>query len=56
VVKNVKKGEPFTAENVRSIRPAMGLSTKRYEEALAKKAFCDIEAGTPLSEEMIAGE
>jgi pseudaminic acid synthase len=56
VVKDIKKGEPFTVENVRSIRPAMGLSTKRYEEALAKTASYDIEAGTPLSEEMIAGE
>jgi pseudaminic acid synthase len=53
VVKDVKKGELFTVENVRSIRPAMGLSTKRYEEVLTKTASCDIEAGMPLSEEMI---
>ena len=56
VVKDVKKGESFTAENVRSIRPAMGLSTKRYEEALTKTAAYDVESGMPLSEEMITDE
>jgi N-acetylneuraminate synthase len=53
VVKDVKKGEFFTAENVRSIRPAMGLATKLYEEVLTKTAACDIEAGMPLMKEMI---
>jgi sialic acid synthase SpsE len=53
VVKDVKKGESFTADNIRSIRPAMGLSTRRYEEVLAKTAACDIEMGTPLAEGMI---
>jgi sialic acid synthase SpsE len=54
VVKDVKKGESFTEDNVRSIRPAMGLSTRRYEEVLTRTAACDIEAGTPLAEGMMA--
>jgi len=53
VVKNMKKGEPFTPENVRSIRPAAGLPAKRYEEVLGKKAACDIERGVPLTEGMV---
>ena len=53
VVKDMKKGEPFTPENVRSIRPAGGLPTKLYEKILGKKATCDICNGVPLTEEMI---
>jgi N-acetylneuraminate synthase len=53
VVKDIKEGEPFTSENVRSIRPANGLSTKMYEKILFKKADADIIAGTPLNESMV---
>jgi len=53
VVKDIKKGEQFTIENVRSIRPANGLSTKFYEEIINRKARIDIFAGTPLSESLI---
>ena len=53
VVKDVKKGEQFTPENIRSVRPANGLSTKMYEEVLGKKAVVDIDNGTPLNENLI---
>lgn len=49
VVKDVKKGEALTAENVRSIRPGDGLHTMYYEEILGKKAKQDIAFGTPLA-------
>jgi len=52
-VRDIKKGEPFTPENVRSIRPANGLSTKYYEEILFKKASLDIDKGTPFREDML---
>lgn len=48
VVADVRAGEPFTPENVRSIRPAMGLHTRYYEEVLGARATQDIAAGTPL--------
>jgi pseudaminic acid synthase len=48
VVKSVKKGDEFTLDNVRSIRPAHGLPVKYLHYVVGKKASCDIEMGTPL--------
>ena len=53
VVKDVKAGELFTEDNVRSIRPSHGLSPKYLNEIIGKKAKIDIEKGTPLKTEMI---
>ncbi len=55
VVQDIKKGEKFTAENFRSIRPADGLETKYYDNVLGKKAMRDIPRGTPLSWELVEG-
>jgi len=52
-VKDIKKGERFTEENVRSIRPAMGLRPKYFYEVLGRKAACDLEAGSPLKWEYL---
>lgn len=49
VVEDVKKGELFTAHNVRSIRPADGLHPRHFNEVLGKRAARDVERGTPLS-------
>ena len=49
VVKDVAKGEPFTEENIRSIRPSYGLHPKYYDEVLGKRALQDLKRGTPLS-------
>ncbi len=53
VVKDIKEGEVFTEENVRSIRPGFGLHTKHYEEVLGKTARCDVKKGTPLSWDLV---
>jgi pseudaminic acid synthase len=55
-IQNVKKGENFSAENIRSIRPAGGLHTRYLEDVLGMKAVCDIPRGTPLSWEVIFGK
>jgi len=53
VVKEVKCGDAFTSENVRSIRPGHGLHTRHLEEVLGRRATRDIERGTPLSWELV---
>ncbi|TVR16970.1 MAG: pseudaminic acid synthase [Balneolaceae bacterium] len=53
VVKDIKKGEPFTEESVRSIRPGDGLAPKFYHAVLGKHAAADINRGTPLNENHI---
>jgi N-acetylneuraminate synthase len=49
VVEDMKKGELFTKQNVRSIRPADGLHPRHFNDVLGKRAACDVERGTPLS-------
>src|SRR2546426_244108 len=53
VVQDVKRGEPFTAENVRSIRPGYGLHTRHLADVLGMCAARDVERGTPLSWELV---
>jgi pseudaminic acid synthase len=53
VVEQMRGGDEFTIENVRSIRPAAGLPPKHLDEVLGRRAAVDIERGTPLSWELI---
>ena len=52
-VKDIKKGEEITPENVRSIRPSNGLSPICYKEVIGKKAAEDITFGEPILWEKI---
>ena len=54
VVADMKAGETFTPENVRSIRPGHGLAPKYLPEVLGKRAAAAIPKGTPLSLELIS--
>ncbi len=54
VVKDIKKGELFTEENIRSIRPGAGLHPKYFSEILGKRAVEDIKKGTPLKWEHVS--
>lgn len=44
----IKKGETFTKENIRCIRPGLGLPPEQFENVLGKTATQDIEYSTPL--------
>ncbi len=50
VVADIAKGEIFNENNVRSIRPGLGMAPKYYPEVLGKRAKADIKRGTPLYE------
>ncbi len=53
VVRDVKQGQPFSADDVRSIRPGHGLHTRHLPEVLGKPAARDIERGTPLTWDLV---
>jgi N-acetylneuraminate synthase/pseudaminic acid synthase len=53
-VKDIKKGEIFTQENIRSIRPGAGLPPRMICEILGRKAAMNIYAGKPLASDDIA--
>jgi pseudaminic acid synthase len=52
VVRDMKAGDVFTPENLRSIRPGFGLPPKYYDIILGKKSSRDITRGTPLTWEL----
>lgn len=53
VVKDIKKGEKFTAENIKAIRPGYGLAPKYYDILLGKTVNQNVNKGTPVNWEMV---
>ena len=53
VAKDIKAGEVFTKENIRVVRPGLGLAPKYYETILDRLTSADLKKGTPLNWEMI---
>jgi len=53
IVKDIKKGDKFNEENLKSIRPGNGLHTKDYWDILGKECNQDVEFGTPMKFEFI---
>ncbi|GDY27929.1 pseudaminic acid synthase [Agarivorans sp. Toyoura001] len=54
ISKPVKKGETFTVENIRSVRPGFGLAPKHLDDVLGKTALIDLDFATPLSWEVVS--
>ena len=52
----IKKGDIFTTDNVRSIRPGIGLKPKYLHDLLGRKATRDIPRGYPLMMSDLSGE
>lgn len=53
VVKDIKQGEEFTKENVKSVRPGYGLHTRYFDKIIGKRASKDIKRGAPLAWDMV---
>lgn len=53
VVQDVKAGEVFTEENVRSIRPGFGLHPRHLKDFIGRRAKCEVKKGTPMSWDMV---
>ena len=49
ITQNIKAGEKLTKDNMRIIRPNLGLQPKYYEEVLGRVVKVDIERGEPLT-------
>ncbi|MBK1725448.1 pseudaminic acid synthase [Halorhodospira neutriphila] len=53
VAKDMKAGEVFTSENVKSVRPGYGLEPKYYEALLGAYAIANIDFGSPVKIQLI---
>lgn len=53
VVKDLRAGDILTRDNVRAIRPGLGLSTKHLERVLGRRVSRDVARGTPLAWELV---
>ena len=54
VVADIRRGDLFSDQNVRSIRPGYGLAPKYLPQIIGKRAGRDLKKGTPLDWDMIA--
>jgi pseudaminic acid synthase len=54
IVKDMKVGDLLTFDNVKSIRPGLGLATKYLDVVLNKTLNRDVVRGTPLSWDLIS--
>jgi N-acetylneuraminate synthase len=52
-VKDIKKGDKLTKENIKRIRPGFGLEPKYYEQILGKIAKFDIKRGTATNWDLV---
>ncbi|GAA0378019.1 pseudaminic acid synthase [Paenibacillus motobuensis] len=53
ISQDMKQGDVFTRENVKAIRPGMGLPTKYLDQLLGRKIGRDASKGTPITWELI---
>jgi N-acetylneuraminate synthase len=56
VVADVRAGERLTADNVRAIRPGLGLPPKHFDAVLGRKVTRAVARGTPLSWDLVGDE
>ncbi len=49
LIRPVKRGVPLSADDLRAIRPGLGLKPKYLESVIGRRAARDLEAGEPLA-------
>ena len=54
VTKDLKAGEPLSADNVRCLRPALGLPAKYLDLVIGKKVSRAVKRGTPVTWDLFA--
>lgn len=55
VVEDIAKGEAFSEDNVRSIRPGYGLEPKQFDTVIGRRAAKHVKRGTPLDWSLLEG-
>ena len=53
ISKNIKKGEKFSIQNLRRVRPGHGLEPKYFEKLLNKKSPKNLFEGEPLKKAIL---
>ena len=53
VIKDIKKGEKFSKQNIKRIRPGQGLEPKYYEKILGKVSKQNLFRGDPLNKKTL---
>jgi N-acetylneuraminate synthase len=53
IVQDLKAGDVLTRENVRAIRPGLGLPTKHLEQVLGRRVTHDVKRGTAMDWSLI---
>ncbi|MES2427303.1 MAG: pseudaminic acid synthase [Bacteroidota bacterium] len=53
IVKDMQEGDVFTENNIRIIRPGLGLSPQYFENMIGKKINRAVKRGTPLTFDLI---
>ena len=53
VAEDMRAGDVFTPQNLRVVRPGLGLAPKHYDEILGKRIARDAAKGTPLTWDLV---
>lgn len=53
IAKDLKAGDVLTAENLRCVRPGLGLPPKFYDMLIGRRVNADVKLGTPMSWELL---
>lgn len=54
IARDMVQGEVLTTENLRRVRPGMGLAPKYFDELLGRKVNLDVKKGTPVTWNLIS--